>query len=100
MSIIEHFQKLDDLIIEHTKPPVTSVLRHQLTLTQEQIEAYQASSNKQAETLTTQIKTIERLMIENETLISQKKRTHEQAWKNLARRQYEHWHSHDLKENV
>jgi hypothetical protein len=68
MSILDQFQKLDDLIILHTKPPVTTILRGQLALTREQIEAYQASSDKQDQTLAAQAETIERLMKENEAL--------------------------------
>jgi DNA repair exonuclease SbcCD ATPase subunit len=65
MSMAIQFQKLDDLIIEHTQPPVRTILRSQLALAQEQIEAYQASSDKQDETLAKQAETIERLMKEN-----------------------------------
>ena len=65
MSIFDQFQKLDDLIILHTKTPVTAILRGQLALTREQIEAYQASSDKQDQTLAAQIETIERLVKEN-----------------------------------
>jgi hypothetical protein len=68
MSIIDQFQKLDDLIIENTQPPVRTILRNQLALTREQLEAYQASSDSQDKTLSAQIKTIERLVKENEQL--------------------------------
>jgi hypothetical protein len=58
MSILDQFQRLDDLIIEHTKPPITAMLRGQLALTREQIEAYQASSDRQDETLAKQAELI------------------------------------------
>ena len=37
MSILDQFQKLDNLIIEHTQPPVRTVLRNQLALAREQV---------------------------------------------------------------
>jgi uncharacterized membrane protein YqiK len=58
MSMLDQFQKLDDLIIEHAQPPVRTMLRNQLALTREQVEAYQAASNKQDETLTRQAEAI------------------------------------------
>jgi len=51
MGLMDQFQKLDDLILEHTSPPVQGILRNQLALTREQIEAYQAASDKQDATL-------------------------------------------------
>ncbi len=75
MSILDLFQKLDDLIVEHTQPPAQSILRNQLALTREQIEAYQAASDKQDQTLAAQIQTIERLMKENEALVAAKSRS-------------------------
>lgn len=70
MSIIDQFQKLEDLIIEHTKPPVQTMLRNQLALTREQVEAYQASSDKQDETLAAQIAEIGRLQQQNKALVA------------------------------
>ena len=70
MNIIEHLQRLDALIVNHTRPPVTAILRNQLALCTEHVEAYQASSDKQDHTLATQIETIERLMKENANLIA------------------------------
>jgi hypothetical protein len=70
MTIIDDLQKLDALIIEHTRPPVTPILRRQLQIITEQAEAYQAASDKQDHTLATQIETIERLMKENANLIT------------------------------
>jgi hypothetical protein len=72
MSIIEQFQKLDDLIFEHTQPPVRTILRNQLALTREQVEAYQASSDRQDETLSAQAQAIAQLQQENKQLVSQK----------------------------
>lgn len=68
MNIIEHLQRLDALIIEHTKPPVTPILRRELAFAIEQCEAYQAASDKQDQTLSAQVETIERLMKENAAL--------------------------------
>ena len=61
MSMIEQFQKLDDLIIEHTAPPVLSLLRNQLALTREQVEAYQERSDQQDATLSAQLKAYDAL---------------------------------------
>jgi phage-related minor tail protein len=71
MSMIDQFQKLDDLIVEHTLPPVQTMLRNQLALTREQIEAYQAASDNQDQTLAAQIKTIEGLMKEKSAVDAQ-----------------------------
>ena len=68
MSMIDQFQKLDDLIVEHTQPPVRSILRNQLALTREQVEAYQAASDEQDKTLSRQAQEIERLMVANADL--------------------------------
>ena len=73
MNIIEHLTRLDALIIEHTNPPITAKLRHELSFIIEQCEAYQAASGKQDQTLSNQVKTIERLMKENEALVAEKK---------------------------
>jgi cell division protein FtsB len=70
MNIVEHLQRLDTLIIEHTKPPVTAILRHELSLATEQGEAYQASSDKQDQTLAAQAQKIDQLMKENQDLIA------------------------------
>src|SRR2546425_9331925 len=66
MNLIANLQKLDDLIVEHTRPPVTAMLRRQLSFAIEEAEAYQASSDKQDHTLATQIETIDRLVKEKE----------------------------------
>src|SRR6266571_3595197 len=66
MGVLDQLQKLDDLIIEHTEPPTRTVLRNQLALTREQIEAYQAASDRQDQTLSRQAETIEELQKENE----------------------------------
>jgi DNA-binding MarR family transcriptional regulator len=75
MSILDQFQKLDDLIVKHTQPPVRTILRNQLALTREQVEAYQAASDKQDQTLAAQMQTIERLMKEKEALVAAKLRS-------------------------
>ncbi len=72
MSILDQFQKLDNLIIEHTQPPVRTVLRNQLALAREQVEAYQASSDKQDETLARQAEAIAELQKENDKFVTQK----------------------------
>lgn len=69
MSLMDQFQKLDDLILEHTLPPVQTVLRNQLALTREQIEAYQAASDEQDATLARQAKAIAELQEENKKLV-------------------------------
>ena len=66
--MISQFDKLDDLIIEHTKPPVTSMLRNQLAATREQIEAYQAASDKQVQTVEAQAEMITHLQEHNAKL--------------------------------
>ena len=71
MSMIEQFQKLDDLIVEHTTPPVRTILRNQLALAREQVEAYQASSDRQDETLARQAKAIAELQRANANLEKQ-----------------------------
>jgi hypothetical protein len=68
MNLIERLQRLDALIIEHTKPPVTPILRNQLALCTEEAEAHAERGDKQDHTLATQIETIERLMKENADL--------------------------------
>ena len=65
MSMLDQFQKLDDLIVEHTQPPTRAILRNQLALTREQVEAYQAASDKQDQTLSSQAEAIAALQEEN-----------------------------------
>jgi|ERR1051325_1059876 hypothetical protein len=71
MSLMDQFQKLDDLILELTLPPVQTELRNQLALTREQIEAYQAASDNQDATLQRQAKAIAELQGENKRLVEQ-----------------------------
>lgn len=66
MSMIDQFQKLDDLIFELTQDKVRATLRHQLALTREQVEAYQATSDKQDKTLAKQAETIAELQSRNQ----------------------------------
>jgi hypothetical protein len=68
MDVIAQFEELDNLIRENTKPPVTPKLRSKLSLMREQIEAYQATSDKQDETLATQAQTITKLQEANAAL--------------------------------
>ncbi len=69
MSLMDQFQKLDELILEHTSPPVQAILRNQLALTREQIEAYQAASDKQDATLQKQAEAIAELQEEKKKLL-------------------------------
>jgi hypothetical protein len=71
MSMLNQFQKLDDLIVELTQPPVRATLRNQLALTREQVEAYQASSDKQDQTLAAQLDTITTLQNDKANLEKQ-----------------------------
>jgi len=71
MSMMDQFQKLDDLIIEHTQPPVRTMLRNQLALTREQIEAYQAASDKQDQALAAQAETIAALQQQKASILQE-----------------------------
>ena len=71
MSLMDQFQKLDDLILDLTLPPAQAKLRNQLALTREQIEAYQAASEKQDATLQRQAEAIVELQEENKRLVEQ-----------------------------
>jgi predicted transcriptional regulator len=68
MSMLEQWQKLDDLIVDLTKGKVKAELRNQLALTREQVEAYQAQSDQQDETLARQLSRIEELEQANKEL--------------------------------
>ncbi len=61
MNIVTHLQELDNLIIEHTKPPVTAMLRNKVAFCIEQAQARAADVERQEQTLSQQIETIERL---------------------------------------
>lgn len=76
MNIIEHLQRLDALIVEHTKPPVTAMLRRELSFAIEQGEAYQAASDKQDKTLAKQAETISALQGQYQELESQHRNRH------------------------
>ncbi len=93
MNIIEHLQRLDALIVEHTKPPVTAMLRRELSFATEQCEAYQASSDKQDQTLERQAQTIAALQDQNKQLIAtiaksqaQDKQKSDDWWREKAER--------------
>lgn len=49
MNITLELQQLDDLIILHTKPPVTAILRNKLHPLREQMEAYIAAEAGRSE---------------------------------------------------
>jgi hypothetical protein len=61
MNIVTHLQELDDLIIEHTKPPVTAMLRNKVAFCIEQAQARAADVERQEQTLARQIETIQTL---------------------------------------
>jgi hypothetical protein len=61
MNIILYLQELDDLILQHTKPPVTALLRNKLSLAMEQAEAHSAAVAKQEKTLARQLESYEQL---------------------------------------
>lgn len=48
MNVNLHLQELDDLIIEHTRPPATTILRNKLSTLREQMEAYVATNEQVA----------------------------------------------------
>lgn len=107
MSMIDQFQKLDDLIVEHTQPPVRAILRNQLALTREQVEAYQAASDKQDQTLAKQAEAIAELQKAKaevdrqlEDMKAQQSQMKRQAWDDLARQAHELHHGNDLNYNV
>jgi len=107
MSMIDQFQKLDDLIVERTTPEVCAMLRNQLSLTREQIEAYQESSDRQDQTLATQAKTIATLQDENKKLVatitemeSNKKRKLDDWFREQAQKQAEITKRHTLDYNA
>ena len=68
MNIVAHLQELDDLIVKHTVPPVTTMLRNKLAFCIEQASAHEDAVLKQDETLSRQIEAIEKLMKENADL--------------------------------
>lgn len=71
MNISERLQRLDTLIVENTKPPVTAILRNELSLCLEEAEAHSQRGDKQDKTLANQVKTIERLMKENADVVAE-----------------------------
>ena len=60
MDILDQLQILDDLIIEHTKPPITAILRNKLHTTREQAEAYASTAEE-----------LDKLKVQNATLIAE-----------------------------
>ena len=79
--MIDQFQKLDELIVEHTQPPIRTMLRNQLALTREQVEAYQAASDKQDHTLSRQAKTIAALQKTNQDFVEKYEKPHAEKHK-------------------
>jgi hypothetical protein len=71
MNIVAHLQELDDMIVEHTKPPVTTMLRNKVAFCIEQAQARAADVDRQEQTLARQIETIDRLMKENKDAITE-----------------------------
>ena len=61
MNILAHLQELDNLVVEHTKPPVTALLRNKLAFCIEQAQARASDVERQEQTLSRQIETIDRL---------------------------------------
>ena len=103
MNIVDQFQKLDDLIVEHTQGQARSLLRNQLALLREQVEAYQASSDKQDDTLAAQLQRISELtqmVAERDHTISEmkQKQTHayHQKWDELKQQSHKLWNSKNL----
>ena len=72
MNILPHLQELDDLVIEHTKPPLTAMLRNKLAFCIEQAAAHFDAVERQSQTLNTQMETIARLMMEKAVVEKQR----------------------------
>lgn len=70
MNIVTQLQELDALIIEHTRPPVTAILRNKLSMAIEQAEAHTDAVARQDQTLSRQAEEIQRLMLENKNLVA------------------------------
>jgi hypothetical protein len=101
MSMMQQFQKLDDLIKEHTEQPIQNMLRGQLALTREQIEAFQEKSDTQDATLAKQLHRITELQDENARLKDELHRLKNQhaeevyLWQGIeyrrGKRTFQHW---------
>ena len=101
MSMMQQFQKLDDMIKEHTEQPIQNILRGQLALTREQIEAFQDKSDTQDATLEKQLQRITELQDENAKLkdeLHQLKNQHAEEvylWRGIeyrrGKRTFKHW---------
>ncbi len=70
MNIVSNLQKLDDLIVEQTQPPVTAMLRNKLAFCIEQAQAHAIDVERLQKTLAEQKDAIERLVPENANLIA------------------------------
>jgi hypothetical protein len=65
MNITMELQRLDDLIIEHTRPPVTTILRNKLHPLREQLEAYVSEKEHAVEIHAQRAKKVEELEAAN-----------------------------------
>jgi hypothetical protein len=106
MNILTQLLELDNLIIEHTKPPVTAILRSKLAFALEQADAHSDAVARQDETLSRQIETIERLIKENADkdkrlaeIKAKETQGYHRVWDDLKRKSYDLWHSKDLDHN-
>ena len=61
MNILTQLRDLDDLLVEYTKPPTTSVLRNKLALAIAHAQTYSEVIARQEVSLAWQAETIERL---------------------------------------
>jgi len=60
MNITLQLQKLDDLIVEHTQPPVQAILRNRLHPLLEQLEAHVLALKKKSRSDTGRISELEK----------------------------------------
>ena len=69
MNITLELQKLDELIIEHTNPPATTILRNQLHPLREQLEAYVETKEQEAKDASELEARHQQLLVEKEALV-------------------------------
>ena len=70
MNITLQLQKLDELIVAHTQPPVTTILRNQLHPLLDQLEAYEAAADKKSAAYDEQARQMAQLEKDHEKQIS------------------------------
>ena len=75
MNITLAFQDLDDLIVQHTQAPVTTMLRNKLHPLRDQIEAYITTKESESETLTALTQQYAQLQAEHSKLKEKKPKT-------------------------